>query len=217
MATQTEALAGIENHVRTNVPKDSSDIIFTAISDHKATFDLSQVIQPGTSFPAFSLPNAVGASVSLDALLASASKGVLLTFYRGEWCPYCNVALSFLQKHAADLEARGVAVVAVSPELPTTSLTTVQKNELRYEVLSDQGNAVARRLGLVWRQGDSLAEVLTTMGIDQVTRNGDDSRELPVPANILIDKAGVVRNVHADPDWSKRLEPSTMLQWADAL
>lgn len=217
MATQTESLAGVENHVRTNVPKNISDIIFTAVDDLKATFDTSKVIKPGTTFPAFTLSNAVGNDVSLASLLAAADKGVLITFYRGEWCPYCNIALSFLQKHFDAFAAKGVTVVAISPELPNTSLTTVEKNELKYEVLSDKGNVVARQLGIVWRQFESLGEVSKALGVDQVTRNGDDSAELPVPTNILIDKAGVVKNVHADPDWAKRLEPNTMLQWADAL
>ncbi|TQV99831.1 hypothetical protein V2A60_005261 [Cordyceps javanica] len=217
MASQTESLAEIESHVRTDVPKNISDIIFTAIDEVKASFDPSQAIQPGATFPDFTLPNAVDAEVSLAALLAGAGKGVLVTLYRGEWCPYCNVALSFLQRHADDFAARGVTLVAVSPELPGTSLTTVEKHALRYEVLSDRGSALARRLGLVWRQSDALDGLGAVMGVDRAARNGDDSRDLPVPANILIDKAGVVRNVHADPDWSKRLEPSTMLQWADAL
>lgn len=217
MATQTETLAGIENHVRTNVPKNISDIIFTAVDDLKATFDDSKVIKPGAKFPDFTLSNAVGKDISLSSLLTSADKGVLVTFYRGEWCPYCNIALSFLQRNFDDFKARGVTVVAISPELPNTSLTTVEKNELKYEVLSDKGNAVARQLGIVWRQFDSLAEVSKAMGVDQAARNGDESRELPVPTNILVDKSGVVKNVYANPDWSKRLEPKTMLEWAAAL
>ncbi|KAJ6788619.1 hypothetical protein PWT90_08303 [Aphanocladium album] len=217
MATQTESLAGVENHVRTNVPKNISNIIFTAVDDLKGTFDQSKVIKPGAAFPDFTLSNAVGKDVSLSSLLASADKGVLVTFYRGEWCPYCNIALSFLQKHFEAFKAKGVTVVAVSPELPNTSLTTVEKNELKYEVLSDKGNGLARLLGIVWKQFDSLAEVSKALGVDQLARNGDESGELPVPTNILIDKNGVVKNVHADPDWAKRLEPSTMLQWADAL
>ncbi|OAA74018.1 Thioredoxin-like fold protein [Cordyceps fumosorosea ARSEF 2679] len=217
MTSQTEALAKIENHVRTDVPENISSLIFTAIDDLKLTFNPSLVIQPGTPFPAFTLPNALGAPVSLSNLLAAADRGVLVTFYRGGWCPYCNVALSFLQRRADDFRARGVTLIALSPELPDASLSTVEKQALRLEVLSDRGNDVARQLGLVWRQPEALGEVSRAMGVDQVARNGDDSRELPVAANLLIDKAGVVRNVHADPDWSKRLDPSTMLEWADAL
>lgn len=215
--SQTEALAGIENHVRTAVPKNISDTIFQAVDDLGASFDKSQIIQPGTPFPDFTLSNAVGNDVSLASLLAAADKGVLFTFYRGEWCPYCNIALSFLQRHFDDFRARGVTLVAVSPELPNTSLTTVEKHALKYEVLTDKGNGVARKLGIVWRQFDSLSEVSKAMGVDQAARNGDDSRELPLPTNVLVDKSGVVRNVHADTDWSKRLEPSVLLQWADAL
>ena len=84
-------------------------------------------------------------------------------------------------------------------------------------MLSDVGNALARQLGIVWKQFDELKDVSEALGVDQVARNGDDSRELPVPTTLLVDKSGVVRNVHLDPDWSKRLEPSVALGWADKL
>lgn len=217
MASQTEQLAQIENHVRTKVPENIKNIIFQAIDDHKLAFDASKVIKPGDKFPDFTLSNAVDKQISYSDLLASSEKGILFTFYRGEWCPYCNISLSFLQKHLADFQARGVTVVAISPELPNTSITTAEKHALRFEVLSDAGNKLAHQLGIVWRQFDSLAEVSKAMGVDQAQRNGDDSRELPVPTNLLVDKSGIVRNVYTDPDWSKRLEPSVMLGWADKL
>lgn len=217
MATQTEQLKGIEDHVRTNVPEPIKQIIFSAVDELKGSFDPSGVSKPGEKFPDFTLNNAVNSPVSLKDLLASAEKGVLFTFYRGEWCPYCNIALSFLQKNLDDFKTRGVTVVAVSPELPNTSLTTVEKNALKYEVLSDAGNGVARRLGIVWKQFESLQEVSKAMGVDQAARNGDDSRELPVGTNVLVDKTGVIRNIYADPDWTKRLEPKVMLEWADNL
>lgn len=217
MATQTEQLKGIEDHVRTNVPEPIRQIIFTAVDDLKGSFDHSKVSKPGEKFPDFTLSNAVDKPVSLNSLLDSADKGVLFTFYRGEWCPYCNIALSFLQKNLDGFKARGVTVVAVSPELPNTSMTTVEKNALKFEVLSDAGNGVARRLGIVWKQFESLQEVSKAMGVDQQARNGDDSRELPVGTNVLVDKAGVIRNIYADPDWTKRLEPKVMLEWADGL
>lgn len=217
MASQTEQLEQIENHVRTNVPENIKNIIFQAIDDHKVAFDPSKVIKTGEKFPDFTLSNAVNKEISYSNLLASSEKGILITFYRGEWCPYCNISLAFLQKHLADFQARGVTVIAISPELPNTSITTAEKHALKFEVLSDAGNKVARELGIVWRQFDSLAEVSKAMGVDQAQRNGDDSRELPVPTNLLVDKSGIVRNVYTDPDWSKRLEPSVMLGWADKL
>lgn len=219
MTTQTESLAGIENYVRTEMPKDVSSVIFTTIDNHGANFDKTKVVKPSTSFPSgVTLPNAVGKEISLSSLIASADKGVLITFYRGEWCPYCNIALSFLQKNFDDFTARGITLVAISPELPSTSLTIVEKNELKYEVLSDRGNELARKLGLVWKQPEALTSTLTKVGgVDWVARNGDGSGEIPVATNILVDKNGVIRNVYADTNWAKRLEPSTMLEWADAL
>lgn len=217
MATQTEQTEQILERVRTVVPENIRNIIFEATDKHKATFDQSKVIKVGAKFPDFKLNNAVGKEISSADLLQNADKGILITFYRGEWCPYCNIALSFLQKNFDDFAARGITLVGVSPEQPNTSLTTTEKNGLKYEVLSDSGNGLARQLGIVWKQFEELGEVAKAMGTDLVARNGDDSRELPVPTNILIDKSGIVRNVFAEPDWSKRLEPKVMLEWAEQL
>lgn len=217
MATQTEELEGILNHVKTNVPKPISSIILKATDDHKASFDTTKAIKPGATLPSFTLSNAVEKQVSSSDLLAKAEKGLLITFYRGEWCPYCNIALSYLQKNLPEFEKRGVQVIAISPELPNTSITTAEKHALKFEVLSDAGNVLARQLGIVWKQFDELKDVSDAMGVDQEARNGDNSRELPVPTTLLVDKSGLVRNVHLDPDWSKRLEPSIALEWADKL
>lgn len=217
MATLTEQLQKVEDSVKANAPEPIKNIIFKAIDDLKATFDSSKSIQPGATLPSFTLSNAVGETVASADLLAKAGKGVLITFYRGEWCPYCNLALASLQKHLGDFGAKGVDLVAISPELPNTSLTMTEKHALKFQVLSDAGNSFARQLGIVWEQFDSLKVVADTFGINYVQRNGDDSRELPVPTTLLVDKSGIVRNVYVNADWSKRLEPSVALEWADKL
>ncbi|KAL7918283.1 thioredoxin-like protein [Trichoderma austrokoningii] len=150
-----------------------------SIAGLKATSDINSTIQIGTSLPAFKLPNALG-------------NEVLITFYRGDWCPYCNLALRSLQLHLDAFHAKGVTMGAISPELPNTSLSTTEKNELKFEVLSDVGNKFARQLGIVWDQPRSLGRVFETF-------------------------RGVVRNIHIDPDYRQRLETTTALAWVDAL
>ncbi|TVY31883.1 hypothetical protein LSUB1_G008283, partial [Lachnellula subtilissima] len=154
-------------------------------------------------------------AISSSTLL---SKGpLLISFYRGSWCPYCNLALRALQKHLPALQAKNCTLVAISPELPDTSLSTVEKNELQFPVLSDVGNKLARQLGIVFEQPDELRAVFDGFGHDLKGRNGDDSFVVPVPTVLLVGKDGVVRNVHVEADYTKRLEPEVAAAWIDAL
>jgi peroxiredoxin len=107
--------------------------------------------------------------------------------------------------------------VAISPELPDTSLSTVEKNGLKFEVLSDIGQKFARQLGIVWKMPDNLRPAFVKFGHDLVKRNGDDTFEVPIPATLLVDGNGVVRNAFIEPDYTKRVEPATILEWIDAL
>ncbi|KAL6695546.1 thioredoxin-like protein [Trichoderma pleuroticola] len=215
MATLAAQLAATHEGVSQNAPAPIYATIKESIAGIKATFDKSAAVQAGSTLPSFKLPNALGQEVTSESLLAKGP--ILITFYRGDWCPFCNLALRSLQSHLDAFKAKGVTVVAISPELPNTSLTTTEKNELKFEVLSDVGNKFARQLGIVWDQPKSVQTVFDAFSIDLKTRNGDDSLAVPVPTTLLVDAKGVVRNVHTDPDYMQRLEPTTALEWADAL
>ncbi|KAK7420919.1 hypothetical protein QQX98_002483 [Neonectria punicea] len=180
-----------------------------------ASFDESKVLQPGSKLPDFKLIDAVGKSVTRDELLAQGA--LLITFYRGNWCPFCNIALHGLQQHLAEFTAKGVTLVAVSPELPDNSLTTKEKNELEFQVLTGTDNKFARELGLVWRMPDYMKPVFDSFGHALDQRQGNDQFEVPVPANFLVDRNGNVRNVFVDPNYTKRLEPTAAVEWANAL
>ncbi|RFU80737.1 thioredoxin-like fold [Trichoderma arundinaceum] len=215
MVTLASQLSNLAEGVKQNAPAPIVSIIDESIAGLKASFDKSAVIQAGATLPSFKLPNALGQEVTSESLLAKGP--VLITFYRGEWCPFCNLALRSLQQHLDKFHAKGVTIVAISPELPNTSLSTTEKNELKFEVLSDVGNKFARQLGIVWDQPKSVQAVFDAFSVDLKTRNGDDSLAVPVPTTLLVDTKGVVRNIHTDPDYMQRLEPTTALKWADAL
>ena len=105
-------------------------------------------------------------------------------------------------------------------QAPDASLSTAEKNALEFEVLSDVGNELARRLGVVvWRMPDALERTMAKAGIDLAASNGGggDPQEVPVPTYLLVDGEGTVRNVHMDPDYTKRLETETALGWVDSL
>lgn len=214
-ATLASQLSAIAESVGKKAPAPVVSTINESIAGLKATFDINSTIQVGASLPAFKLPNALGNEVTSESLLAKGP--VLITFYRGDWCPYCNLALRSLQLHLDEFHAKGVTIVAISPELPNTSLSTTEKNELKFEVLSDVGNKFARQLGILWNQPKSLDSVFKAFNVDLKEKNGDDSMAVPIPTTILVDGKGVVRNIHIDPDYRQRLETTTALAWVDAL
>ncbi|KAI0482934.1 AhpC-TSA-domain-containing protein [Xylariaceae sp. FL0804] len=197
-----------------NAPEAVRNALAAGHEKFMTTYDASKVVKAGDPLPAFEMSDATGQTVTSESLLA---KGPLLvTFYRGSWCPYCNVAVGFLQKHLADFEARGVALVAVTPELPDTSLSAAEKAGLEFPVLTDRHNALARKLNIVYDQS-SARGLHAARGIDLRARNGEDTWEVPIPAALLVDQSGVVRNAHVDPDYKDRLDPRTALEWIDAM
>ncbi|TVY73553.1 Peroxiredoxin Q-chloroplastic-like protein [Lachnellula suecica] len=197
-----------------NAPTAIKEPIIKSQADIIASFDPKKAIQPGTKLPLFALSDATGKQVSSADLLAKGP--LLINFYRGEWCPFCNIELRALQQRLPEFESKGVTLVAISPELPNTSLTTTEKHELKFTVLSDVGNKFARELGIVWDMPDELRPIFDKLGHDLKAKNGDDSFAVPIPATILVDGKGVVRNVYAEPNYTKRLEPQVIMEWIDA-
>ncbi|CAM1506040.1 Fc.00g056810.m01.CDS01 [Cosmosporella sp. VM-42] len=208
-------LGQVFSRFQQTAPEEVKGPIVSAMSGIKATFNHNAVIREGDALPEFKLPNALGQNVSSKELLAKGP--VLITFYRGTWCPFCNIALAHLQKHLLEFSAKGVTLVAISPELPDTSLSETEKRGLTFSVLSDVGNGLARKLGIVWKQPDSLRPVFETFGHDLEKRNGDDSLEVPIPATLLVDNKGIVKKIYVEPNYTKRLDPEVALKWADEL
>jgi peroxiredoxin len=163
----------------------------------------------GDPAPLFALPDATGKSVNLRDLLKQGP--VVLAWYRGGWCPYCNVTLQALQNELPEFGEFGATLVAISPETPDHTLTTAQKNILEFTVLSDVGNKVARRYGLVYTLPAPVAEQFEGR-IDLQEYNGDDQNELPLAATFVIDTDGVVRYTFVNVDYRRRAEPSDIIQ-----
>ena len=143
-------------------------------------------LKVGEKAPDFNLPNPNGESVNLHTLL---EKGpVVLNFYRGGWCPYCNLELNAYQKHLPEIESLGASLVAISPQTPDSSLSTAEKNDLKFDVLSDEGNKTANEFGLVFELAPELHELYLKFGINIPESNGNDSWEIPLPGTYVIDK-----------------------------
>ncbi|KAG9242368.1 thioredoxin-like protein [Calycina marina] len=208
-------LAAVNASIAEKMPLETRQKISSANTQFQASFDPKTTIQNGDTFPAFRLRDALGQEVSRDELLIQGP--LLITFYRGGWCPYCNLALRSLHLNMGKFLEKGVQLVAISPEVPDASLSTTEKHDLKFTVLSDAGNQLANDLGILFVQDDKLRPIYQSFGFDLKKHNGDDSFAVPIPATFLLDKSGVVKNSFIDPDYTKRLDPTTALKWIDDL
>ncbi|MFM0742202.1 peroxiredoxin-like family protein [Paraburkholderia xenovorans] len=179
------------------------------IEELRASFCLKRAVGVGDDAPDFSLTDARGNSVSLRKLLVRGP--VVVTFYRGGWCPYCNFQLRAYQAILPQVASLGARLVAISPQLPDGSLSTAETNALTFDVLSDVGNIVARGFGLVYTLQDEVRAALRSNNKALPAINGDESWELPVPATYVIAVDGRVSLAHIEVDYRKRLEPNAIV------
>jgi peroxiredoxin len=179
------------------------------IEELRSSFAKERAIRTGDRAPDFILLDAQGRDVSLGALLEAGP--AVVTFYRGGWCPYCNIQLRAYQAILPEMTALGARLVAISPQLPDGSLSTAESNELTFAVLSDVGNSVARNFGLVWSLPEELRAALRSNNKALPAINGDDSWELPVPATYVVARDGGVALAAIDVDYRNRPEPDAIL------
>jgi peroxiredoxin len=166
-------------------------------------------LRAGDPAPGFRLPDARGEEVALDDLLAGGP--VVLVFYRGAWCPYCNLQLAAFQSALADIRGAGAALVAVSPQTPDQSLTLAERHALEFAVLSDAGNAVAREYGLAFTQGEAATTASRALGVELADYNGDDSNTLPAASTFVIGQDGLIRFAAVSGDYRWRVGPDEVL------
>jgi peroxiredoxin len=158
----------------------------------------------------FILPDVQGRPVRLYSLLEAGP--VVVTFYRGGWCPYCNIALRGLQRELPRIQQYGARLAAISPQLPDQSLSTAEQNALEFPVLSDVGNHVARQFGLTFKISDPLRDLYREFNhaLDDV--NGTEGgNELPIPATLLISTDRTMLHAFVDADYTKRMDPEDII------
>ncbi len=160
--------------------------------------------------PCFSLPNADGKTINLQDLLVQGP--VVLNFYRGAWCPYCNLHLKLLQDILPQIKQAGASLLAISPMTPDNSKASIENAELQYEVLSDASNKVARQFTRVFRNADEPIQAMADLGYDFYSFYDDRSAELPVSATFIISPEGIVTFAESEGgDYRKRIQPAAIL------
>ncbi|MBB4687670.1 peroxiredoxin-like family protein [Amycolatopsis jiangsuensis] len=189
--------------------------VFAADAERtEKTVERDKFAQVGATVGEFTLPDANGGETSLSELVADGP--AVLVFYRGAWCPYCNVALRAYQRDLLpELNRRGVRLAAISPQIPDGSLSAKEANGLEYSVLSDVGNIVARGLGITFRTSDEVREAQSSLGLDLGVQNGTGEWELPHPAVAVVAADRTIQFLDVHPDYTTRTDPAQVLAALD--
>lgn len=170
---------------------------------------LDRALNVGDTAPDFTLPSAVETNVTLSELLKDGP--VVMTWYRGEWCPYCNIYLEDLQMHADEFKEAGAQIVAISPEKVDNGMKLADRMALKYHVLSDEGSKVAEEYGVVYTLPPKIAEYYQN-AFDLHGVNNDDSNVLPLSASYIIGQDGTIKFAYLNPDYRERAETELLLQ-----
>lgn len=206
-----EGLTGLIDQLNQMMPTEVMSIFNADANQLEKTHTNPLKSKVGDRAPLFSLSNAIGETIHISDLLKTGP--IVLTFYRGTWCPYCNLQLSLYQKTLSEIRLAGGNLVAISPQNPDQSLTIKEKNELDFEVLSDNGNVVARQYTSVFRNADAPVETMSELGMDFNSFYSDDSREIPVPAVFIIGQDGLIAYAKSEGgDYRNRIEPQEILE-----
>jgi peroxiredoxin len=182
---------------------------------HRATQELissgaaQRALKVGDQAPSFTLKDPEGNAVSLSALLAEGP--AIVSFYRGVWCPYCNMDLQALEAARPEFERLGAKLVAISPQTPVNSRKSVRQNKLSFPILSDTNNDVASAFGLKFTLPDYLVELYKSLKNDLTAFNGDPSWTLPMPGRFVIAPDRAIVYAEVNPDYTLRPEPEAML------
>ena len=204
---QTDAKIAAGRKAKPDFMKGVDDIIAKAKAFEKG----DDAIKIGHKAPSFKLPNPEGKLVSLDTLL---EKGpVVITFYRGDWCPYCNLQLRALQAKLNEIHALGGTLVAISPQVPDGSLSKSEINEMEFIVLSDQDAKVASQYGVAWEVPEFLMEhmrVDRNLDLDKI--NNGNGAILPIPATFILGRDGLVKWNYVNVDYRTRSEPDEIIE-----
>jgi len=196
-------------------PKEKVDVLLDETEKLSKSGIVEAAPKTGDTLKDFTLPNHLGEKTSLASLRERGP--VVVTFYRGGWCPYCNLELRAYQAALPEIKAAGATLVAITPELPDASLSTTEKNELEFEVLTDANSDYARQLKLVFTLPERLRPIYESFGINVEKHNGQGQFDLPLAATFVIDTDGAIACAAVDADYTVRAEPADVVRVLESL
>ncbi len=204
-----------KNAYKKRAPKERTQMVQKAVQEIKDSGILDDALKVGDQAPDFTLEDPLGRPVALSTLLADGP--VILAWYRGNWCPYCNIQLRDYQKKLDRITAAGGQLVAISPETPDNALTMEEKNDLEFKVVSDLGNQVGKRYGIVYQIPKSLWSLYGPEGLDLAKYNGDDSMELPLGVTYIVKQDGTIGYAFVSEDYTERAETDELIEYLEGL
>ena len=188
-----------------HLPAEVLGVFDHSIEDLRRRGVPSDAVKVGDRLDPFTLEDATGTPVGLEELVRSGP--AVIVFYRGGWCPYCNLALRTYQEDLVpQLDRFGARLVAISPQSPDESLSTAEKAALSFTVLSDPGSRLAGRIGIAFQQADEVLAAQRRLGLDLARVNAEGATRLPRPTVLVVDRDQVVRFVDVQPDYTARTE-----------
>jgi peroxiredoxin len=209
MTTLLKEIEAYKEAFKAKAPEEKQKLMLQATEELEMA-GVAKGLKEGDTAPNFTLPDSTGKEVSLADYLSNGP--VIITFYRGGWCPYCNLELKAYQRELEAIKQAGATLIAISPELPDASLSTKEKNELEFIVLSDEKNKVANEFNLVFKLPDYLIQIYKDSGLDIPGHNGNEDWELPKPATFVVDPSGKIIFAEVDSDYRNRTEPAKVIE-----
>ncbi|WP_024800540.1 peroxiredoxin-like family protein [Nocardia sp. BMG51109] len=210
MATLRQQSDQLKAAAAEHLPAEVVDVFDRSAEGFLAQGVPAEAIGAGDKLESFTLDDATGTPVALEQILADGP--AVIVFYRGGWCPYCNMALRAYQHELLPrLGEFGARLVAISPQTPDESLTTAEKAGLEFTVLSDPGSRVAHRIGIAFRPADDVLAAQRTLGMDLAQFNAEGSLRLPYPAVLVVDRDRIVRFADIHPEFTTRTEVADIL------
>ena len=214
--TLQQSLDKLKERIEGSMPPANVEIMHQATRDLEASGIGAKILKEGDKAPDFTLFNQNNERVSSSEILKTQS--LVITFYRGVWCPYCNTDLANLKRYNDQVKELGATMLSISPQTPANNKTIVDRQRLNFDLLSDKGNEVAAQFGLRWEMVDPLRSLYENVfGISLPSFNGEDSWTLPVPARFIIGQDGVIEYAEYSVDYTKRPNPDVLVSKLESI
>ncbi len=213
--TLSQEIAKYQERLAGQIPEGISAIMKSSSLTLAKSGILDKAKSVGDKAPPFSLPNNRGEMVSSERLLKDGP--LVISFYRGSWCPYCNLEMKALQEALPAIDKLGAKLVAISPSLPEKSTSLGEKHSISFEILSDIGNKVAREYNVVFVMANELRPIYSQFGFDIENETGNNSYEIPIPATYVVNTDGTIVSSFVDVDHTKRMEPSSIIEALESI
>lgn len=204
-----EELRVFAQQMSKNAPQDVLETMGAEIEKLTKSGITDTALKVGDKAPNFELKNSDGDVVSLNSLTQKGN--VVISFNRGNWCPFCNIEFKHLQNSVNEIKNAGANLIVISPQLQEKSAEIISENAFEYPILFDKGNEVAKKFGIAFTLAEPLRPIHKAFDMDIPAHNGDESFGLPVPATYVVNRDNKIIYASVNPNWMERAEPSEYL------